>query len=261
MNFIRLACHDSEWELAAVGTDGTDATGGAGGARRVFAQLARLEYGQGEELRAAVSLAAQRVNAHALHHMMVTYRLRQHCLNLKQYVLLSKGDFVQYLMEHLSAQLSKPAVHLHRHQLLSHVELAIRSSGADAETSLLLEHIDVQLLQAPGATGWDAFALDYHASAPLDSLLTPEVHLHLSVSRHVGIHCSRPRYFTPTSIVQAMAQYRQLFIFLWRLKRVEHSLTAVWRKHGTSARLLPALRGDRLLHGCHTLRNSMIHFV
>ena len=58
-----------------------------------------------------------------------------------------------------------------------------------------------------------------------------------------------------------MAQYRQLFIFLWRLKRVEHSLTAVWRKHGTSARLLPALRGDRLLHGCHTLRNSMIHFV
>jgi len=58
-----------------------------------------------------------------------------------------------------------------------------------------------------------------------------------------------------------MMQYRQVFTFLWRLKRVEHSLTAVWRKHGTAARLMHSLHGDALMHRCHCLRNEMIHFV
>ena len=55
--------------------------------------------------------------------------------------------------------------------------------------------------------------------------------------------------------------YRRLFTFLWRLKRVEHSLTAVWRKHCTAARLLKTLHRDPTLHGCHLLRNEMVHFV
>ena len=59
----------------------------------------------------------------------------------------------------------------------------------------------------------------------------------------------------------AMVQYRQVFTLLWRLKRVEHSLTALWQKHGTTAHLLRGLRADPLMHACHTLRHEMIHFV
>ena len=68
----------------------------------------------------------------------------------------------------------------------------------------------------------------------------------------------------PVSVVlsaDAMVQYRQVFTLLWRLKRVEHSLTALWQKHGTTAHLLRGLRADPLMHACHTLRHEMIHFV
>lgn len=59
----------------------------------------------------------------------------------------------------------------------------------------------------------------------------------------------------------ALAAYRRLFTFLWRLKRVEHSLTAVWRKHCTASRLLSTLHRDPTMHGCYVLRNEMVHFV
>ena len=97
----------------------------------------------------------------------------------------------------------------------------------------LLRHLDVQLAKVPGGNGWDAFSLDYTPDSPTDVVFTK----------------------------QALTSYRQAFTFLWRLKRVEHSLTAVWRKHGTAARLLRTLRSDGTLHRCHLLRNEMIHFV
>ena len=52
-----------------------------------------------------------------------------------------------------------------------------------------------------------------------------------------------------------------MFTFLWKLKRVEHTLTSTWRKHGTAAHALRLVRADRSMHGCHLLRNEMIHFV
>jgi gamma-tubulin complex component 3 len=93
--------------------------------------------------------------------------------------------------------------------------------------------VQVHLPQTDGATGWDSFSLDYKPKAPIDALIS---------QRH-------------------LASYRQLFVFLWRLKRVEYQLTAVWQQHGFAAHILPALRGDALVHACHTLRNQMIHFV
>ena len=60
---------------------------------------------------------------------------------------------------------------------------------------------------------------------------------------------------------EAMARYRKMFTFLWKLKRVEHTLTSTWRKHGTAAHALRLVRADRSMHGCHLLRNEMIHFV
>lgn len=71
-----------------------------------------------------------------------------------QYLLLGKGDFVQQLMEHLAPQLVKRATDLHRHQLLSLVESAVRSSASsdDAEVTLLLEHLDVKVCASTDAT-------------------------------------------------------------------------------------------------------------
>ena len=57
---------------------------------------------------------------------------------------------------------------------------------------------------------WESFSLDYHVEPPVAELINAD----------------------------AMARYRKMFTFLWKLKRVEHALTSTWRKHGTAAHTL-----------------------
>ena len=262
INFIRLSCADSQWSLltqkgadkpaaeavascasslppgCASSSGGGGSGGGSGGGGASW--LGELEYGQEEKLETFVRSAAARANARLLELLFGRYRLREHCAHIKSYLLLGKGDFVQYLMEHLAPQLSRPSSQLHRHQLLSLVESAVRSCTAAAEGhsaedthELLLRHLDVALPKDPSSSGWDAFSLDYRVEPPVAEVLSAE----------------------------AMARYRKMFTFLWKLKRVEHALTSTWRKHGTAAHVLRLVRGDRSMHGCHLLRNEMIHFV
>jgi len=54
-----------------------------------------------------------------------------------------------------------------------------------------------------GDVGWDVFTLDYHVTQPLNTIITSS----------------------------AMEKYRKLFHFLWRLKRVEHTLSVTWKRH------------------------------
>ena len=200
------------------------------------AALACMEYGREAALSAVVSRAAALANARLLELLWGRYELRAHVTNLQQFLLLGKGDFAQTLMEHLAPSLSKPAQQLHRHHLVSLVEAAVRashSSPTEAEPTLLLRHLDVSLNKGPKATGWDAFALDYRVGAPCDTIFS----------------------------TSALASYRRLFTFLWQLKRVEHSLTAVWRKHCTASRLLSTLHRDPTMHGCYVLRNEMVHLI
>jgi hypothetical protein len=200
------------------------------------AALACMEYGREAALSAVVSRAAALANARLLELLWGRYELRAHVTNLQQFLLLGKGDFAQTLMEHLAPSLSKPAQQLHRHHLVSLVEAAVRashSSPTEAEPTLLLRHLDVSLNKGPKATGWDAFALDYRVGAPCDTIFS----------------------------TSALASYRRLFTFLWQLKRVEHSLTAVWRKHCTASRLLSTLHRDPTIHGCYVLRNEMVHLI
>ncbi len=82
--------------------------------------------------------------------------------------------------------------------------------------------------------GWDVFSLDYHVDVPLNTVLTPEV----------------------------MNKYLKIFNFLWRMKRVEHSLSSTWRKHMNLAhniKDIPDLAAD--LRKFYKLRNEMIHFI
>jgi gamma-tubulin complex component 3 len=266
LNFIRLCCGDTQWVLrlgaplrttsaassgTATGDGGRNADGKAGSVDA--STLARIEYGQEARLPTVVRSAAALVNGHILELLMRKFELRAHCANLQQFLLLGKGDFVQSLMEHLAPHLARPSAQLHRHHLLSLVESAVRSSspasfeqqgsappsggagggGEGEQYALLLKHLDVSLTKTPGGSGWDAFCLDYNVGSPMDVMLS----------------------------ATAMKSYRQASTFLWRLKRVEYSLTAVWRKHCTTSRLIQNLHRDPVMHGCYLLRNEMVHFV
>lgn len=286
LNFIRHCCSDMEWNLRpkilhqhlckrgtayeAGGSDAEFANALADGIRGQhetkgdpstslsMASFARLEYGKDSELQVVVRLAADLANTRLIELLMKKYQLRQHMLNLHQYVLLGKGDFVQSLMEHLAPQLTRPSNQLHRHHIFSLVESAVRlsapvaiqgsggsgwvdgcmmstspSGGDDSEHALLLRHLDIRLRTAPGSLGWDAFCLDYDTGSPCNVVFSEA----------------------------AMRLYRQASSFLWRLKRVEYSLTAVWRKHCTAVRLVHHLHKDTIMHSCHLLRNEMVHLV
>ena len=86
----------------------------------------------------------------------------------------------------------------------------------------------------PCCSGWKVFTLDYSvANTPLSAIITNK----------------------------AMANYLQIFRFLWRIKRVESSLSSLWQRtmntRGLLRRDVPELFG--IMHKCSLLRNEMQH--
>lgn len=113
----------------------------------------------------------------------------------------SKMKYFPHLPFSLRPSLSQPGKALFRHNLTSTLEAAIRSSNAQFDDADILKRIDIKIMeQTEGETGWDNFVLDYHTDLPINTILTKE----------------------------AMRMYHRLFIFLWKLKRVEYTLSNSW---------------------------------
>eukprot|EP00742_Colponemidia_sp_Colp-10_P010263 GILJ01011264.1.p1 GENE.GILJ01011264.1~~GILJ01011264.1.p1 ORF type:complete len:867 (-),score=164.52 GILJ01011264.1:142-2421(-) len=194
-----------------------------------------LAYGNTTALETWVTHAADKTNKRVVRLLFDKYQFQDHFRALRSYLLLGQGDFIQYLMDLLASELNKPAGSLYRHNLTGVMETAIRSSNAQFEKSDILARVDIKLLEpSPGDCGWDVFSLDYRVEAPLHTIFTPEI----------------------------MQEYLRIFNFLWRLKRIDHRLSAVWNQQMTAAHALDRvaeIRGD--LHLCHLLRHEMLHFV
>ena len=115
--------------------------------------------------------------------------------------------------------------------------MAEHASNAQFEDVEFLKRLSVRYLKAEdGDSGWDIFSLDYKiADSPLSVVLTE----------------------------QALSRYLRVFNFLWRLKRVEHTLASAWRKgmsHVYQHKSLQQTFGPLLRQG-HVLRHAMWHFV
>ncbi len=131
------------------------------------------------------------------------YNIKYHLLALKKFLLLGQGDFITCLMDNIGPQLGQRASQIFRHNLLSVLEGAIRSSNAQYEPSFIIDRLSVRLLESNiSDTGWEVFSLDYVIDLPLNTI----VHL------------------------DAMMKYRIAFHMLWRLKRVEWSLSTTWKQ-------------------------------
>ena len=68
-----------------------------------------------------------------------------------------------------------------------------------------------------GDRGWDVFSLEYQAASPLSTVFTEAV----------------------------MLRYLRIFNFLWRLKRVEHALSASWKVMKPNAAVVKPGRGNQ----------------
>ncbi|CEP14067.1 hypothetical protein [Parasitella parasitica] len=229
LNFIRYSCHEdtlAEQYETSISPPPNDPNS---------LNKQPFKYGETEQVEKSIEVAYNVTSRALLNILKTKYKLMEHLKALKRYLLLGQGDFIQYLMDILWVNLSKPAKTLFRHNLTGILETAIRSCNAQYDDPDILNRLDVRLLEIQkDDLGWDVFSLEYHVDAPINTV------------------------FSPT----AMHQYLQAFNFLWRLKRVEYTLASAWRQWVKASReftTLPDLHQD-IQYAQMTIQR-MIHFI
>ncbi|PRP86999.1 gamma-tubulin complex component 3 [Planoprotostelium fungivorum] len=160
-----------------------------------------------------------------IHKRVIQFKFREHCWAIKRYLLLGQGDFIQYLMDLLEPELDGPASMLSRLNLGGKLGQATRASNLQEDSPDFVKDLDIKLnlpdKSSGGVSGWDHFSLDFRVKKPVNTILT----------------------------TSAMASYVNAFRFLWRIKRVEHSLSTLKKQ------------ARRPLYTTHFLRNEMVHFI
>jgi len=141
-------------------------------------------------------------------------------------------------MDLLAEELQQTASQLHKHTLRAYLDTAIRSSNAQFHAPEFLDRLDVKLLEyQQGDRGWEVFQLDYRVndSAPLSTIFTQEV----------------------------MNDYLKIFSFMWKLKKIQHSLSVAWgltMAYRTPFSRLPASLQSKF-HRFNLAHHEMSHFV
>lgn len=228
LNFIRCSCGERDWATMHDTLHATNRERTLG-----YSDMVGLEH--------AIDAVYAAASEHLVHTFLHRFRLLDHLRALKEYLMLTKGDFADALVETLGPSLARPAHTLYQHNLSAALETAIRASNAQYEDPEILRRLDARSLEyAPGDTGWDTFTLEYRVESPVSAVLD----------------------------ASAMAGYQILFNYLWKIKRVETAVNSAWmeliaaqnsmlRSRDTEVRA--ALGAATHLALGHL--NEMIHFV
>jgi len=194
-----------------------------------------LRWGDAQGLEVFVETSSEAIHPRIKTLLVAEHGLLDHLRALRGFLLLGQGDFVQLLMDALIDELGRPATELHRHSLLAVVDGAVRASTAAVEhSSDALARLDIHLRAEPMEDGWSAFSLTYSlGDSPVAAVVTAE----------------------------SLRAYRRLFCFLWRLKRAEHLLAGVWKKHTTALRLFRELHSSPPMRALQRLRHELLAFV
>lgn len=113
--------------------------------------------------------------------------------------------------------LARPANALFRHNLTATLETAIRSSNAQNDPPDVLRRLDARMLEySHGEIGWDVFTLEYKVDSPIDTVLDPD----------------------------NMIKYLKLFNHLWKIKRIESTLSKGWMRMAGGARTFLRVPGN-----------------
>jgi gamma-tubulin complex component 3 len=196
-----------------------------------------LRYGDTATLEASIDEAYKTTMTRLTHLMSNKYHLFTHLTAIKKYLLLSQGDFIALLMESLAPHLDRPAYSQYRHTLTSQLEHAIRHSNAQYDDPDVLRRLDARMVElGSGEIGWDSFTLEYKISPPCDVVITQ----------------------------WASMQYLKVFNLLWRIKRVEFSLSTTWRRCMTGSRGVLSSVEDKVGGDWKRARcviAEMVHFV
>ena len=212
INFIRISCK-KEWSS--------------------YLKCTRPQIYELEKFKTWISNASSLANKSLFEILFANYKLGTHCMNIKKFHLLGQGDFHHSLMEQLAEILKNKAKVLHKHNLRSILDNAIRNSNLQLESQEFLYLLDIKLLDETVLDlGWDVFTLDYTVNSPLTVIFTPPV----------------------------METYRKLFKYLWHVKRAMFSLGQF-----QCIRTLITYQNNKelycIIQKFMILRQSMRHFI
>ncbi|CAO1616866.1 unnamed protein product [Sympodiomycopsis kandeliae] len=202
-----------------------------------------LRYADLGGLERTIDAVHSTVSKRLLNIFLDKFKLQKHLRAINDYLLLTNGDFSELLLESLNGILHKQASLLYRHSLTAALETAIRGSNAGSDDPDILRRLDARVLEFTGSeTGWDTFTLEYRVDSPVNTVLD----------------------------AGAMSDYQEIFLHLWKMKRVEMNLGDSFRKMLRSMNSLHRLRGrpkifvsDLQKKSTQILGNlsEMIHFM
>uniref|UniRef100_A0A1B6DS09 Uncharacterized protein n=1 Tax=Clastoptera arizonana TaxID=38151 RepID=A0A1B6DS09_9HEMI len=190
------------------------------------------------ELSQIIELAFLQASKLVLDVLKSEFKLYENFQALRRYMLMGQGDFFSYFLQLLEPELCKPATLLYKHNLISIMETAMRSTNAQFEDEDIANRLSVKLLEpSEGETGWDVFYLDYNVDGPLDTVFQ-----------------------------LSQGAYRHIFLFLWKLKRLEYILSSTWREQTSFLKKLSRMNTEfrelqMVLTQSSLLTSEMVHYV
>jgi gamma-tubulin complex component 3 len=294
INFVRYCLMDRDWEVDADITNNTaeERIGITTENRNEekttqeyeFVTLSDLNDYQDESccistLYQAVTRSSTKVHQHILNSLLQQHQLLTHLHALKRFLFLGQGDFVSSLVESLHREFRgrTTLAGIYSHTLSSVLEGALRTSNARYLSDCVLDRLNIKLMvdesdaerywmgpppkEVEGELipwedkeesiqdPWDHICLEYVIDSPLDAI----------------VHTA------------AMESYYRVFLFLFRLKRVEWMLNDSWRQStalnhailietkagGADAPHISAAaeQSSFLLRRISSTRQTMLHFV
>jgi len=287
INFIRHCLQDKDWEVVERNETSSADNSGAASLKQVcnFATLMDVVGDDDGELKCvstlndAVLKSSARIHSHILDSLEKKHHMMQHLLALKHFLFLGQGDFVSSFVESLNQEFSgrTSVAGIYDHTLSALLEGSLRATTARFLPNFVLGNLGAKLMidkhdsnrywMGPPPTAkevemtpwkdneasiqdpWDFIYLEYKINSPLDAI----------------VHES------------ALKKYHQVFLFLFRLKRVEWMLNNSWRQStalnhailietkagGADAPAISeaAEHSSFLLRRISSTRQTMLHFI
>ena len=241
--FLRRCCSDSTWVDQYHAPMVTSLTSGS---KKLFEADTKFDKNLVREL---IEKTKESASRRLKELFFEKFDLSHHFGAIKNYLLLSQGDFAQALMDGLASVLDGDGTMLTTN-LTGIVDIALQGSSSFNEEidQDILERLDVQIMSQSdqSCVGWDVFSLTYRVEdAPLNTVFSRKV----------------------------MDAYLLIFRFLWKLKRIDHLMSDAYMNLRTLEARRRRLRGyvgeseevakglRRILNRIHFLRMKMTHLV
>ena len=286
INFIRYCLQDKDWEVVEK-KDGDDQimTDNVVGCEGYTFSILKDEVGYGDEfqcvstLHDVVSQSSARIHSHILDSLQNQHHLMGHLHALKQFLFLGQGDFVSSFVESLDVEFHgrTSTAGIYNHTLTSLLEGSLRATNARYLPNYVLRNLGVQLMIDEKDS--DRYWMGPPSKSKLDDL-TPWADNESSIQDPWDYICIDYKINSPLDAIvhdSAMRTYRHVFLFLFRIKRVEWMLNNSWRQStalnhailvetkagGADAPAISeaAEHSSYLLRRISSTRQTMLHFI